>query len=446
MKDTHDWRMWERGVTLVESQSGTEIRSLIDWSQLRKSDDWFAKKTYPRELSRRFTVCVQLHRYDVRNVDRKIVARLAIREFRLLSRRVPRCLVITVQAVRGYKRDSRRISRTLGGASLNETDLLSLLLANEADRPDSYPGHKSLGLVAGLPLPESAAELLLGLRISMEDAIPGIIDDTDTEFLHDFRVCLRKSRAFLTLVKSDLRSKSLKPHRRFLRSLGSATTRMRDLDVYALNADRFRNLLPPVLAHHLDDFFNWIDIQRIHELRLLTEYLQGDEFRVGNEAWKSFLTERVLFRKHAEPDSARFGREIITRTYLSLAGSARQIAADGNDTAIHQLRIDCKKLRYTIEFFKAPVGISAVRRVLRLLRNLQDVLGEFNDLSVQQQWLLDALQEPGTRHTRELDAAIGGLITSLFERQMSVRGTIAKRFEAFTEPGMVRAVETLGFE
>jgi CHAD domain-containing protein len=47
---------------------------------------------------------------------------------------------------------------------------------------------------------------------------------------------------------------------------------------------------------------------------------------------------------------------------------------------MHQLRIACKKLRYAAEFFK-PI-IPGLDEYIRHLKQLQDVLGTLNDVSV----------------------------------------------------------------
>jgi CHAD domain-containing protein len=90
------------------------------------------------------------------------------------------------------------------------------------------------------------------------------------------------------------------------------------------------------------------------------------------------------------------------------------------------------------------VASEPVDRLLATLKRLQEVLGEFNDLSVQQSWLLDALKEPNAAHSREVDAAIGGLITSLYERQKQMRPRIGKRISRFADPALASAIRDLG--
>ena len=61
-----------------------------------------------------------------------------------------------------------------------------------------------------------------------------------------------------------------------------------------------------------------------------------------------------------------------------------EIDDDSPDEALHRLRIDAKKLRYLLEFFRALYPPKEIGAVVGALKSLQDNLGDFNDLSVQQ--------------------------------------------------------------
>jgi CHAD domain-containing protein len=74
-----------------------------------------------------------------------------------------------------------------------------------------------------------------------------------------------------------------------------------------------------------------------------------------------------------------------------------------------------------------------IDEVLLLLKTLQDVLGEFNDMSVQQQWLQDALQSQEVIRGPGVQAAIGGLMTSLYSHQQRSRQNIYSKFSGFVD-------------
>jgi len=53
-----------------------------------------------------------------------------------------------------------------------------------------------------------------------------------------------------------------------------------------------------------------------------------------------------------------------------------------DDAMRHRTRRRLKRLRYCVEFVASLYGAKAVRRYLARLRPAQDVLGQFNDLTV----------------------------------------------------------------
>ena len=109
-------------------------------------------------------------------------------------------------------------------------------------------------------------------------------------------------------------------------------------------------------------------------------------------------------------------------------------AIDGStpDDELHRLRIECKKLRYLLEFFASLFPAGEVRLIVEHLKNLQDNLGDFNDLSVQQDDLKSYLEalSPARTHP-ETFAAIGGLIGCLYREQQTVRAAFSKTFAEF---------------
>ena len=65
---------------------------------------------------------------------------------------------------------------------------------------------------------------------------------------------------------------------------------------------------------------------------------------------------------------------------------------------LHALRIDCKYLRYNLEFVRHLLGDDS-DRLLAPLRALQDVLGDLNDAVVSQHMLADALSRRKSKST-----------------------------------------------
>ncbi|HKY93962.1 MAG TPA: CHAD domain-containing protein, partial [Kiloniellales bacterium] len=79
---------------------------------------------------------------------------------------------------------------------------------------------------------------------------------------------------------------------------------------------------------------------------------------------------------------------------------------DADESSLHELRIACKKLRYTIEFFRTFVSKAKSRGALDGLKELQECLGSLNDAAVGQRLLAQA----GEGGTKPSEARALGLV------------------------------------
>jgi CHAD domain-containing protein len=111
----------------------------------------------------------------------------------------------------------------------------------------------------------------------------------------------------------------------------------------------------------------------------------------------------------------------------------RVLDAATPDAEVHCLRIQCKRLRYVMEFFGSLYPKQKLQTLIRQLRKLQEILGCFNDISVQQEMLHQSLSslDAGTQGALDQAAALGGLLQSLFQEQQNLRIHFAERFAQF---------------
>jgi len=115
------------------------------------------------------------------------------------------------------------------------------------------------------------------------------------------------------------------------------------------------------------------------------------------------------------------------------------------DSSIHQLRIHCKKLRYLMEFFTPLFPPAEMKKLIRALKLLQDNLGNFNDYSVQRQFLENLLQSGVAGGAKALTVAssIGALTSMLYQLQGEERGRIIEHLAAFDSPDIRDAFRKL---
>ncbi len=138
-------------------------------------------------------------------------------------------------------------------------------------------------------------------------------------------------------------------------------------------------------------------------------------------------------------------RQRIYRTHRRIVKEGNQLLGHTEDEKLHALRIECKKLRYLLEFFASLFPPKKVDRLIRQLKQLQDNLGEFTDLTVQQASLLHIagelpIDDPQTKRAL---VAIGALVESLARRQQDVKGQFAETFSRFASPANQKAYRKL---
>jgi hypothetical protein len=183
----------------------------------------------------------------------------------------------------------------------------------------------------------------------------------------------------------------------------------------------------------LDD----VDTEFLHATfrRLLTEW--GEELAALVDTPED--TDR-------EPLSAgRLADLTISRVYRRVARDGALIGADSPAQDLHGLRKRCKELRYALEVL-APLIVNASRkRAIADLKDLQDVLGRFQDSQVQRQALRGFAEEmmaEGT--TAGAMLAMGELIGHLDVEQERARREFDVVFARFGRPSSVRLMHRMG--
>ena len=109
------------------------------------------------------------------------------------------------------------------------------------------------------------------------------------------------------------------------------------------------------------------------------------------------------------------------------------------------MRIECKKLRYLLEFFASLFNTDDITLLIKQLKRLQDNLGDFNDLYVQQEKLKDFLQNHvlQIKDSQQVAAAVGGLITGLYQRQIAVRAAFTQTFKEYSKKENIQLYQYL---
>lgn len=459
--DSFDWRIWRRAMMLCHEQRGaagrlrcsTFERRLVYATECQRAPR-FAGELAPSPLRQRLAkmlavrALLELGRlrcrcrvFAVRNEDRKIVARLRHERFTVVAGRAPAAAMedrLSVMPLRGFDTEGERVRAVLEAAGLQPPghSLLELALVNSERRPGDYSSKLTVRLDAGAQASIAVAAILETLFASMRVNEPGIRGDWDSEFLHDFRVAVRRTRSALTQIKGLFDDPRLARFREDFAWLGAVTGPKRDLDVHVLDFDRHCTAVPADLRQDLEPLREHLKARREAAGRELIEALDSDRYRRFCRDWEQFLADAAA-GKSAGRRGAWTVRAVadqrIWRVYRGVLRDGRAITDASPAGDLHELRKTCKKLRYLMEFFESLYPIKRVRRVIAQLKRLQDNLGSFQDQSVQTDSLRKAANALASAAPADTLLAMGALIERLRADHQATRAAFAQRFAAFDQ-------------
>lgn len=376
----------------------------------------------------------RLRRVELRNKEGKIVCRLEWASVSAGKRGGKELLhSCQVMPLLGYETKAVRVVEhlTLRGASTSGEGPLEVLLRHANLVPRKYTLRPAFGLERDTPARESVGRIVRTILEISSRNVPGILNDLDTEFLHDYRICLRKIRSMLSLVKDVYPAEETQRIRKILGDLARQTNRLRDLDVYLLAREEYLALLPPGLRPALEGMFEDFSAEREVEVRRVITKIRATFSRRLLREMEVYFSEEASHEPSLAADLP-VGPLVFSRIYKRfrrIRKIAVEIGLETPDDAVHQLRIECKKLRYLMEFFTELIPKEEGSEMQKSLRRLQNRLGEFNDASVQQQSLLNywGQKSSGT----EVALGVGGLVSILYHRQQQTRVLIVQALEGF---------------
>ena len=347
-------------------------------------------------------------------------------------------LQVIITPLRGYYKAARRVKEVIQelGELKEVSSTFEIMQARGNFLPGSYSTRIGVILDSGQPADEASQKILLRLRETMQVNETGIIEDIDSEFLHDYRVAVRRTRAFLGQVKQVFPAEKVNYFRTVFAELGQQTNLLRDLDVYLLSQEHFLQLLPPHLQPGLTTFFLQLKRKRRSALSQVRRLLRSPAYRQQMEEWESFLgelPETTAATVNVKKPIGELASLFIQRRFRRIIKAGNRITPASPDEKLHRLRISGKKLRYLLEFFASLYPSNEMNSLISQLKKLQDNLGEFNDVSVQQDYLNRYLDNLSNNRSGDMltAAAIGGLLARLHERHQQVKKAFAKTFSRF---------------
>ncbi len=302
------------------------------------------------------------------------------------------------------------------------------------------------------PAPEAARRIALALVDEARAAERRLDDAGDTEALHDFRVALRRLRSQSRAHAPRLGAVLGRRTRRRLKDIAGSTGGARDAEVLLGHVERLAATLPVDLRAQVAGFHGGLEEERRNADGSALRKARK-RFRKLRPGLRAGLGTFVLDLRGPAPPSfgvvlgglAREQTAALLATFedarlpepAANGHAASEDAASDDDeaamvrrAALHDARIDVKRLRYLLE----PVRPEAAgaRTLVKTLKGLQDLLGDLHDLHV----LEDRLR------AAPADAATAAGMAALLEASVTASDALETRVRTEWMGGGLDALRT----
>ncbi len=308
-------------------------------------------------------------------------------------------------------------------------------LAGAGRRPGDYTGKIDVHLTGAMPAALALTTVLGRLFDTIEANLAGTIGDIDTEFLHDLRVAVRRTRSVLKTAKSVLPASVVGRYRLEFKWLGDLTTPTRDLDVYLLGYPSMTARLVAAGEADLAPFCEYLQRERATAYRQLIRGLKSARFTSLAGKWRHDL-DQAAAAPGRRPATGAFAARRIAKAHGLVLSAGAMIDSTSPPQALHDLRKLCKELRYLLEVFASLHDPAEQWRAVNELKALQDCLGEFQDTDVQLTELRAFARAMMADRSAPAETllAMGEIAADLAVRQARARAEFAGRFAGFASP------------
>ncbi|MFQ5399670.1 MAG: CHAD domain-containing protein [Anaerolineae bacterium] len=242
-------------------------------------------------------------------------------------------------------------------------------------------------LTAEMPFAEAGRFLMAAELDTILAHLSGLQHDADETAVHETRKAIRRTLTAVKIFGNQFKPDGLEEHRRWLKKMMRRLAPCRDAAVFLAGLRQFISEAGGEQAHAAS------------ALRELERYWQQRK-SAADERARRYVSrpqfQRRLARYHAFVHSPGAGlaqaalpemSRVSERVPVVIAQKAAAVSAYENrleqPTAplLHQLRIRCKELRYTLLFFRPLLGPEA-REVIAVVKQIQEHLGNLNDVDM----------------------------------------------------------------
>ena len=349
---------------------------------------------------------------------------------------VPATLLV-VEPLAGYPKPAAELADSLRAAGGGLTDDLVDLAARAAGVDlAGYSSSPTVPLQPAMPALDGWCAVLANLAGTARANWAGTLAQVDTEFLHELRVAVRRSRSILGHAKGVIPADVLVPASAAFAEIGAATGPARDFDVQLLAFPGQLAQLSAAGAGDLDPVHALLVERHRAAHAALDAELTTPAVLDTLGRWEAWLADPAHpgDRATAPLAGAPLGAVVakrIRKAHARVIADGRVITPESEAESLHDLRKQAKKLRYLLECFASLLPATERKQFVKALKVLQDNLGEHQDAAVHVAQLHQAVDELPADVPAATFVAIGQLIEQLDGRRQRARDEFAERFARY---------------
>ncbi|MCB2205191.1 CHAD domain-containing protein [bacterium] len=247
----------------------------------------------------------------------------------------------------------------------------------------------------------------------------------DIEIVHRMRVATRRMRSAFDVFDGAFTEKTVRRFRKPLKRTGKVLGSVRDLDVLLEHMRTYAATLKENDAAAFRPLLHAWEEERQRHLATLRSYLDSDAYRDFCREFAAFAetpgkgtVEQTEIVAGVQKRIVHIAPVLIMERLTDILAFDHELGTASLDR-LHALRIQCKKLRYTMEFLQELLG-NDVKKLIKHVTDMQDYLGHLQDDQTAGQMITAFVQDLDQRQSElpfaeRLNAA--PLLTYLADRQ-----------------------------
>lgn len=209
-----------------------------------------------------------------------------------------------------------------------------------------------------------------------------IEEGTDAEDLHQFRINLRKLRSIFKDFKVYLKKSSSKNMNKKLKFLLTSSNKLRDTDVFLKYLEEYSTLISDNLQKEFSLLNNKIKQEREFEYKNILKLIDSKKFTNNLDSLEKILKKDNTYKKDIWKDFKETKNKVLKKIQKKVEVKKEKLYKNSNSKTFHKLRILYKRQRYLNELF-----VSKNKSNINEFKEIQDILGNIQDLCVQQRML-----------------------------------------------------------